>query len=47
MMCDRCLRGKQEMCDYFRENYLEAEDIKDIRCPEFREDPEAAETEIR
>lgn len=36
-ICDFCKKGQYEMCEYFKEHYLEdGGPVKD--CPEFEED---------
>lgn len=43
-LCNYCKRGQLEMCQYYMEHFLEAEDTV-TDCPAFEEDPEAVEEE--
>lgn len=36
-LCDYCEKGQLEMCQYFRENFLESENPRVTQCPEFKE----------
>lgn len=43
-LCNYCQKGQLEMCQYFKEHFLEFEGIV-TECPEYTENPEARKEE--
>lgn len=37
-LCERCQKGREEMCQYFKEHFLEDESGAVVSCPEYQEE---------